>query len=315
MIKKKERQVIGLKIDMEDIECFLTVARQMSFTRAAALLFQTQPTVSRRVAHLEEELGAALFDRTGKTLQLTREGEKAFIRLSNIQRELRQLHSDICQRENLRGTLKIGCYGVYDYQIVSDISAQIGKKYPDVQLEYYVTEPGQGTQDLIEGRTDLLMGVRCELEIADGIEMQLLMPQRMVAMVHPASLFARRESISMKELHGVQLALWKRENAPQAYDGVVRACRQNGFEPRICDHIIHRQEMPIALMGEQRVTILPEGCHFMAKEMGVVVPVKDLNICVDYCLAYRKDRISPEIRCFFEEAGALREEKKWAFDA
>lgn len=299
---------------MEDIECYLMVAEQMSFTKAAALLFQTQPTVSRRVARLEEELGAALFDRTGKTLQLTPEGEIAFQRLSRITDEMRRLRIDICRKENLHGTLKIGCYGVYDYQIVADISAQMHKKYPDIELNYYVTEPGQGIQDLVEGRTDLLMGVRCELEVFDGISMQLLMPQRMVAIVHPASPFAQRESIGMEELRDVQMVLWKKENAPQAYDGVVRACRKSGFEPKVCGHIIHRQEMPIALMGERRVTILPEGCHSMAKDMGVIVPVKDLDICVDYYLACRQDKMSPEIRCFFEEAAALREEKKWSFD-
>lgn len=302
-----------MKIDMEDIECFLTVAEQMSFTKAAAMLFQTQPTVSRKIAHLEEELGAELFDRTGKTLQLTSEGVKAFHKLSEIQRELRQLRIDVCKKRNLRGTLRIGCYGVYDYQIVADISAGMQKKYPDIELDYYVTEPGHGTQDLIEGRTDLLMGVRCEVEIAKRIEMQLLLPQRMVAIVHPASPFAQRESIGMEELRGVQMVLWKKENAPQAYEGVVRACRRSGFEPKVWGHTNHRQEMPIALMSEQRVTILPEGCHSMAKDMGVIVPVKDLDICVDYCLAYRKDRLTPEIQCFFEEARALREEKNWSF--
>lgn len=303
---------MDVKINMEDIECFLTVARQMSFTKAASLLFQTQPTVSRRVAHLEEELGAELFDRTGKILQLTREGETVFQKLSEIQDELCQLRNAVCKKENVHGTLRIGCYGVYDYQIVADISDTMQKKYPDIELSYYITEPGQGVQDLIDGRTDLLMGVRCELEIAKNLEMQLLMPQRMVAIVHPSGPFAKRESIDIEELRGVQMVLWKKENAPQAYDGVVQICRNKGFSPNVWRHTNHRQEMPIALMTEERVTILPKGCHSMAKDMGVIVLVNELDICVDYYLAYRKERISPEIRCFFEEARVLREQKQWS---
>ena len=61
-------------MDLRVLHYFLTVAKEQSFTRAAAQLHITQPTLSRQLAALEGELGTVLFDRGGRTITLTDEG-------------------------------------------------------------------------------------------------------------------------------------------------------------------------------------------------------------------------------------------------
>ena len=56
------------------MDTFLTVARYLSFTRAAQELYTTQPTISRQIAALEEEWGCPLFVRSNKEVALTEEG-------------------------------------------------------------------------------------------------------------------------------------------------------------------------------------------------------------------------------------------------
>lgn len=61
-------------MDLRVLRYFLTVAREQSFTKAAEQLNITQPTLSRQLAALEEELGAKLFNRGGHSITLTNEG-------------------------------------------------------------------------------------------------------------------------------------------------------------------------------------------------------------------------------------------------
>ena len=60
-------------MDLRVLHYFLTVAKEQSFTRAAAQLHITQPTLSRQLAALEDELGTVLFDRCGRSITLTDE--------------------------------------------------------------------------------------------------------------------------------------------------------------------------------------------------------------------------------------------------
>ena len=57
------------------IDYFIAVARNLSFTKTAEEMYVSQPAISRQISHLEEELGYPLFDRSKKTTQLTPAGE------------------------------------------------------------------------------------------------------------------------------------------------------------------------------------------------------------------------------------------------
>ena len=66
---------MGLDMLARHIQYFLAVAEHLSFTKAAAALHVSQPALSQQVRHLEESLGAQLFDRSGRTTRLTDAGD------------------------------------------------------------------------------------------------------------------------------------------------------------------------------------------------------------------------------------------------
>lgn len=72
------------------ISCFLEVARQLSFVRAAEALYSTQPAVSYQVKALEEELNIKLFDRTNRTVTLTEAGVYLYSRLAPLAHQLEE---------------------------------------------------------------------------------------------------------------------------------------------------------------------------------------------------------------------------------
>ena len=69
---------------LKQLEAFVKIANNKSFTLAAKELFITQPTVSAYINNLEEELGARLFDRTTKEVELSEEGDKIYLYAKEI---------------------------------------------------------------------------------------------------------------------------------------------------------------------------------------------------------------------------------------
>lgn len=97
-------------MELRVLRYFLTVAREQSFTRAAEQLHITQPTLSRQLASLEEELGTVLFDRGGHGVTLTEDGLLLKRRaLEIIEMEDRIINDFKGNSEIIEGTVTIGC--------------------------------------------------------------------------------------------------------------------------------------------------------------------------------------------------------------
>lgn len=89
-------------MDISVLQAFIAVAESGSFSRAAERIFLTQPAVSKRIAALELDIGARLFDRVGRKIHLTPAGEALLLRTRAVLGELEDIKRDIT---NLSGTI------------------------------------------------------------------------------------------------------------------------------------------------------------------------------------------------------------------
>ena len=95
----------------KQIECFLTVSKYQSFSRAAQALFMTQPTVTHQIAALEEELGFSLFVRSYRAISLTPAGQRFEERMRPAVEQLQSIVSECKQiARNEDGCLTLGHY-------------------------------------------------------------------------------------------------------------------------------------------------------------------------------------------------------------
>ncbi|MEL0551935.1 LysR family transcriptional regulator [Klebsiella sp. B345] len=144
-------------MDIRTLRYFVEVVRQQSFTRAAEKLFVTQPTISKMLKNLEDELNCTLLIRDGRKLLLTDTGRVVFERGQAILGEFHQLESELSDINHLhKGILRLGIPPMVGMLMAEPIS-QFRQRYPGVELK--ISEFGGLTvqQAVSNGELDLAM--------------------------------------------------------------------------------------------------------------------------------------------------------------
>ena len=123
-------------MQLKDIQYVVTVARESSFSRAAQILFVSQPALSQSIKRLENKLGVPLFIREGKTVKLTSAGEIFVadgIEILRMSSALKKKMSDIINLKDCH--LKIGISTFYSNCYLPRIIPSFQRQYPSVHLE------------------------------------------------------------------------------------------------------------------------------------------------------------------------------------
>lgn len=156
-------------MDIRVLRYFLTVAKEQSFTKGAEQLHITQPTLSRQLAALEEELGTPLFIRSGRNITLTDEGVLLKRRaLEIIDLEERTIDEIRGTEELIDGTITIGCGEFAAVETLAQICRSYKEKYPLVQIAIHTATADTIYEMMSKGLVDV--GLFLEPVSTEGLD-------------------------------------------------------------------------------------------------------------------------------------------------
>ena len=143
-------------MELRVLQYFLVVAREENITKAASLLHITQPTLSRQLIQMEEELGVKLFRRGKHNILLTEDGMLLRRRAQEIvdlaEKTVKELgHGE----EAVSGEISIGCGETKNMKLLSEMIASFQKKYPDVSFHIYTAIADDVKERLEQGILDM----------------------------------------------------------------------------------------------------------------------------------------------------------------
>ena len=137
-------------MEIRVLKYFLMVSREENITKAANLLHITQPTLSRQLRQLEEELDVKLFDRGTHNITLTEEGMLLKRRAQEIVSLAEKTKQEFNkEKDNLTGEIAIGCGEIHGMNILSEIMNSFREEYPLVTYEIY-----SGNADIIKEKIE-----------------------------------------------------------------------------------------------------------------------------------------------------------------
>lgn len=197
-------------MELRTLNYFLTVAREENITRAAGLLHVTQPTLSRQLQQLEEELGVKLFRRGQHQIVLTEAGlllrRRAQELVELAEKTTQELHSS----EEVAGKVSIGSGDLKSMGFLSQLLADFHRECPQVRFELY-----SGNSDGIKERIEqgiLDIGLLLEpVELSKYELLRLPVRERWGLLVPEDSVFGAKEAVTPKDLVGQPMIMPARE--------------------------------------------------------------------------------------------------------
>jgi DNA-binding transcriptional LysR family regulator len=194
-------------MEIRVLRYFLTVVREENISKAADVLHITQPTLSRQLAQLEEELGTQLFCRGFRKIILTNEGMLLRRRAEEIIELVDKTSQEIlASEEEISGTITIGAGELTSVQTMVELCGNFQKKYPQVKFEFYTA-----TADLVKERMERgLVDIGLLLEPIDMEHFEFIrldIRENWVVLMRPDSPLADKTSVTSKDLSGLPLLL------------------------------------------------------------------------------------------------------------
>lgn len=214
-------------MDLRRLEVFAKVAELGSFSRAAEVLFLTQPTISEHVRSLEEELGVQLLDRLGRGAMPTPAGRLLLSyaqRLITLAREAQQAIDQFQGR--MRGELIVGGSTIPGEYVLPALIGQFKGKYPDISISLRIGSSRQVSEWVEEGGVEIgLVGARPP---SRALASRQLMADEMVIVVPADHPWAGRKHVALADVKAEPLIV--RERGSGSREALVRALGEAGLD-------------------------------------------------------------------------------------
>jgi len=254
-------------MNLRQLDTLITIADAGSLARAAGRLALSQPAASRQIQALETELGVPLFDRGGRHLQLTSEGEDIVRRARRLLQDAEALRDRAkALKGGQTGTLRVGGSPQHIETVLAPFVPGFRKRHPGIDV-HFVEEGGARINDRLEHRDVQLV---LTTVVNDNVTARLLYPSFILAAVAHSHPFGRRSSIDVSELAEQPLLLLQRSFASRGWFDAE--CHHADFRPRI----VLESGAPHTLMalaaGNEGVAIVPSNVS-VPRELVRVVPV------------------------------------------
>ncbi|MFJ1911144.1 LysR family transcriptional regulator [Streptomyces sp. NPDC088147] len=189
-------------MELRHLEYFVAVAEERHFTRAAQRLMVSQSGLSASVRALERELGARLFVRSTRRVELTGAGHALLVEASRALASVRAGREAVAAVQGLlRGTLSVGTEQCVAGVHVPGLLARFRSEHPEVEIRLRQAGSASLVDDVADGRLDLAF-VAVSGAVPEGVRLVPLASEPMVLLCHPDHPLAGAELAEWAELGG-----------------------------------------------------------------------------------------------------------------
>jgi DNA-binding transcriptional LysR family regulator len=281
--------------EISQLRCFVTVAEELHFSRAAARLNMTQPPLSRQIRLLEEHVGTRLLERSSRTVDLTTAGKLFLpeaIRILRMAEEASLAARRAAKGE--QGSLAIGFTSASGYSLLPEVVSRLREHAPGISLMMKEMVSTEQVEALNAGELDLgLMRphvVNSELEsILVATESLLLVAPEREADSWPLEL-------TLESLHDRPFIMYSPYEARPFYEMLKERFAKAGVVPDVVEHIGQVHTMLALVRAGMGAALIAEGA--LRLKFDGIVTRKIATEPVHTVCTYRLDNENPALQLF-----------------
>lgn len=282
------------------IQYFLSVAEHLNFTKAAQVLYTSQPSISKQIALLEKELGLQLFIRTKHYVQLTPAGTILYKEFGEISRQLHMALEKARQASlGVAGELSIGCLEVLNTNLfLPDAIRVFTRNYPNIKLSFESHSFKTLRKKLIHGELDIVFTLSFALADLTNIERHNIYNTR-AHIVFPASHpLAGRWDLTLADFKDDCFIITSQEESPEGMDFVFNLCKKYGFIPRKVIESPTFESQVLYLESGLGIAVMDDSLRIYGNENLRFVEIKDEEAVVSINAVWKKDNLNPAVLLF-----------------
>jgi DNA-binding transcriptional LysR family regulator len=291
--------------DLSQLRCFVTVAEELHFGRAAARLNMTQPPLSRQIQVLEHIIEATLLDRSSRSVRLTPAG-KSFLPEAKRILKLADSASQVARRIALgkTGSIKIGFTAAAAYGFLPELIAACRTRLPEVDLSLKEMVSGDQLEALATGQIDAGL-LRPPIARPEFASVRVVAERLLVAVPdgHP---FAAAARVAPAELDGQPFVMYSPYESRYFYDLLVTQFTRAEILPRYVQHLSQIHSILAMVRAGLRLAVVPEaasGLNFSGVQLRPLVVRSPAP--VELFLVWRRDDENPLLPALIDIAGGL----------
>ena len=216
-------------MELRNLRALVEVARQGGFSQAARTLFLSQPSVSKAVRQLEEELDTELFVRLGEGARLTEAGELVMARAVAMLAEAEHMRAELAEMRGLfTGKLRLGLPIFGSARLFAPLFATFRGRYPGVEIELLERGSVRLEEAVLAGEVELGVSL---LPVADAFDVQPVCNDPLMALLWADHPLRDRERLRLAALEPSPFILF--DHGFALNPRIEATCRARGFAPQV----------------------------------------------------------------------------------
>jgi len=279
-------------MDIRHLEYFTEVAKQLNFTKAASALHISQPSLSKTVKSMEDELGVPLFYRSFRQLELTDAGKALLANANHVLHAYQNLTNELDDVMNLKkGQIRIGIPPIIGAAFCSSLISRYIDLLPSINVS--LTEVGTKTikNGIHNGTLDV--GFVCNhTEYKQKYEMVELLKDPLMLVVHQDHPLQLLPAVTFDDIKSESFVMYRQDFS--LYDRIIDVCASHQFYPKIVCESSQKDFMIEMVEAKLGVALLPSQiCERISNNKIKTIPFQHPEVHLELGMIWKKDNYLP----------------------
>ena len=290
-------------MELRHLRYFVAVAEELSFTKAAAKLHLAQPSLTRQIHNLEEELGVRLLNRTKTMVTLTEEGRSFLVDAKRlVTQSVESMHAVQRLSRGETGQLNLGYLSKFNFDLLPGTLLEFSRVCPEIAVNLFDMPPAEQLRALEARKIDLgLVGVRPppNYKSPATLAWECIGQHELVVVVPVGHALAKEKHIKLELLKPLFFVAMSETTHPGSHAWLCGVCEQAGFTPRILQEVELESDLMIFVADGLGVTLAREQIKRLPHP-GVIFRPLALPLKADYWITWHQENRSRSLQAYIE---------------
>ncbi|WP_225936170.1 LysR family transcriptional regulator [Caballeronia sp. NK8] len=285
---------IDMIIELNHLRCFVAVAEELHFGRAATRLFMTQPPLSRQIQLLEQALDLVLFERNSRSVKLTAAGRTYYedaVRILRLSTQAADSARRVARGDV--GQVTMGFTAVSGYHLVPSLIAAVRDELPGIRVVLKEMVSLQQVKALESREIDL--GVMRAQFFMHGIQYQRIAREPLQLAIPVGHPLAKRRAIAARDLDGQPFVMYSHDGGKYFHDRIAGLLAASGVQADYVQYIDQTHTIVALVRAGVGVAIVPASARELCFEEVVFRPLWAQDAYADIDLAWSEEQTNPAV--------------------